>query len=292
MISFYHLLTQLRCVFLLTLAFSYSCLWAGTPSHHVLVSVAPHQFFVEKIAGDTVTVGLMVPAGASAHTFEPTPKQVMAASRADIWFRIGEGFETRALKALKSYHPELDVVDLREGLAMITADPNSGCCCCHANSQDLHIWLSARQAKIQAKTIAKILIQHYPEHAERYQKTLETFLKELDALDEQISAMLKPLCNRLILVSHPAYAYFCRDYQLSQISIEFEGKDPTPQQLNNLLIKVRSACINKVFVQAQYSSKGARLVAKELNAKVVMLDPYSGDYINSMLVIARQFAAS
>lgn len=288
---FKHLVTKLPIICLLAFALSSFALSASEPSHHVLVSVSPHKYFVEKIAGDTVTVGLMVPAGASAHTFEPTPKQMIEASKADIWFRIGESFETRAVNALKYHHPEMDVVDLRQGMDMISADPHSGCCCCHANSQDLHIWLSARQAKIQADTIAKTLIRHYPEHAQRYQTALEAYTKELDALDAQIATILQPLSNRIILVSHPAYAYFCRDYQLSQHSIEFEGKDPTPLQLNNTLIKAREAKIDRVLIQAQYSSKGAKLIAKELGAKVVMLDPYSEDYINSMLEIARQIAA-
>lgn len=262
----------------------------GDTSKHVLVSVAPHKFFVDKIADGTVTVGLMVPAGASSHTFEPTPKQMLAASKADLWFTLGESFETRAIKALTAYNPEMKTVDLRTGVDMIKADPHSGCCCCCASSHDLHIWLSARQAKIQAATIANALSQRYPENAARYQTALKQFLQELDALDQQIDTILKPLKNRLIMVSHPAYAYFCRDYLLRQLSIEFEGKDPTPYQLNNILNQARAAGIKKVYIQAQYSSKGAKLIAKELGAEVVMLDPYAEDYINSMLEIARQFS--
>lgn len=261
-------------------------------SHHILVSVAPHRFFVNKIAGDTVTVGLMVPAGASSHTFEPSPKQMIAASKADLWFRLGESFETRAIKALTSHNPNLKIVDLRQNVDMITADPHSGCCCCHANSQDLHIWLSARQAKIQAATIAKALGELYPENAALYQKRLQAFSQELDTLDQQISTLLKPLSNRLIMVSHPAYAYFARDYNLGQLSIEFEGKDPTPYQLNTILNKARAAHTRKVYIQAQYSSKGARLIAKELNAEVVQLDPYAENYIQSMLDIATQFSTN
>lgn len=275
---------------LFALIMSASMVLTAGPSHHVLVSVAPHKFFVEKIAGDTVTIGLLVPAGASAHTYEPSPKQTMAASKADIWFCIGEGFEARAAKALKHYRPEMELVDLRQNMDMISSDPYSGCVCCHANSQDLHIWLSARQGKIQAATIAKALISHYPEHSQQYQASLASFLKELDILDAKIEQLLQPLPNRTILASHPAYAYFCRDYRLVQWSIEFEGKDPTPCQLNNVLIKARNACIDKVFIQAQYSSKGAKLVAKELGAKVIMLDPYSENYIASMLEIARNIA--
>lgn len=258
----------------------------------VLVSIAPYKLFVEKIAGDTVSVNLMVPAGASAHTYEPTPKQMIAASKAVAWFSIGESFENRAIPSLKAYHSEMAIVDLRQGVDMINADPLTGCCCCHANSQDLHIWLSPKQVEIQARTIALALTKLFPENAARYQKGLDQLVQELKTLDQEISTLLKPLTNRLILVSHPAYAYFCRDYDLKQMSIEFEGKDPTPQQLTNILNRAREAKIKKVYIQRQYNNKGARLFAKELGAEVVMLDPYAEDYFNSMMEIARQFATN
>jgi len=259
-------------------------------SHQVLVSVAPHKFFVEKIAGDTVTVNLMVPAGASAHTFEPTPKQMLSAGRADIWFCIGENFETRASAALKAYNGDLQLIDLRQNVDMITTDPHSGAHCCHCNSQDLHIWLSLRQGKIQATTIANALSALYPEHAAQYQEALKIFIKELDALDIKITELLKPIKGHVIMVSHPAYAYFCRDYQLRQLSIEFEGKDPAPQQLNAILNQARAENTRKIFIQKQYSSKGAHLFAKELNAEVITLDPYSEDYLQTMLTIAKEFS--
>lgn len=256
----------------------------------VLVSIAPYKLFVEKIAGDTLNVHLMVPAGASAHTYEPTPKQMIAAGKAAAWFCLGENFEARAIPSLKAYNPEMAIVDLRQGVDMINADPLTGCCCCHANSQDLHIWLSARQMEIQARTIAIALTQLFPGHAERYQIGLKNFLKELQALDQHITILLTPLKDRLILVSHPAYAYFCKDYDLTQLSIEFEGKDPTPLQLTNILNRARLAKIKKVYIQKQYNNKGARLFASELGAEVVMLDPYSEHYFDSMLEIARQFS--
>lgn len=262
----------------------------GNEKPHILVSVAPHKYFVEKIAGDTVTIGLMVPAGASAHTYEPTPKQVLAASHGDIWFIIGESFEARASRSLLAHNKTLALIDLRQGVDMITADPLTGACCCHANCQDLHIWLSARQAQIQAKTIADTLSARYPQNSQLYQKNLELFINELQKLDQQINTLLAPLKNRMIMVSHPAYAYFCRDYNLTQLSIEFEGKDPTPLQLTNVLNKARAAQTKKVYIQAQYNSKGAKLFAKELGAEVVNLDPYSEDYIKSMLEIAKQFS--
>lgn len=255
-------------------------------SHYVLVSVAPYKFFVDKIAGDTVKVGVMVPAGASIHTYEPSPREILTASTADAWFFIGEAFEAKAMQALKTHHPDMALVDLKEGVDLI-----HGQCKHCSKGADLHIWLSPKEAKTQANLIAKALIQLYPENKSLYENNLKAFLEDLTRLDQQISALLKPLKNRTFLVSHPAYGYLCRDYGLNQLSVEFEGKDPTPQQLTKLLALAKKDKIHTVFIQRQYNNKGARLIAEHLGAKVVNLDPYTDNYFEGMLYIAQQIAA-
>lgn len=257
---------------------------------YVLVSVAPHKLFVEKIAKDTVQVYLMVPAGASAHTYEPTPRQMMTASKADIWFRIGEAFENRAIQALKSHHPNLEIVDLRQGVDLINHSHEHGHRGCCPGCVDLHFWLSARQAQIQAQTIADALIKTYPEHADMYRANLRVFQQELQDLDREIQTILASLQNRNILVSHPAYAYFCRDYDLVQHAIEVEGKDPTPQQMTKLLNVARQMQMRTIFIQMQYNNKAAKLVADTLGTKLIVLDPYSEQFFTSMLEIAHAFA--
>lgn len=257
----------------------------------VLVSVAPHKFFAEKIAGDTLSIGLMVPAGASSHTYEPTPRQMIEAGKANIWFQIGESFEARAGESLQNHNPNLKLVNLQQGLDLLYDHQCAHCSHHHANSVDPHFWLSARQGKIQAATIANALSERYPQHRELYLQNLQRFQEELDTLDREITAILEPLKQRMIMVSHPAYAYFCRDYNLKQLSIEFEGKDPTPQQLTSVIRQAQQAHINKIFVQMQYSNKGASLIAKQLGARVVTLDPYAEQYMTTMLDIANAFAA-
>lgn len=273
-----------------------SILGAAPTIPRVLVSVAPHKFFVEKVAGESVVVDLMVPAGASSHTFEPTPKQMLNASHADIWFQIGEGFEPRASKALIGHHPEMQLIDLRKGVDLIY--DKVGCCQHHRQHAhgsngciDPHFWLSLRQAKIQAKTIADSLSACYPQNAKLYEENLAKFTEELQSLDGELTALLTPLKNRVIAVSHPAYAYFCRDYSLHQLSIEFEGKDPSPRQLTNILTQARRNHIKTIFIQMQYNSKGARLIAHELGANIVTLDPYAEQYFSAMRSIAQSFAS-
>lgn len=266
-------------------------------THYVVVSIAPYKYFVDAIAGDTVKVGLFVPPDVSFHNYEPTPKQVLDTANADIWFRIGESFEARAIQAFESHHPRLKIVDLRKNVDLITVghthdhgdeDLHS---CCHANGADLHIWLSARQVKIQAVAIAQALIEMYPEHKQVYQQRLDKVLQDLDTLDLEVASLLKPLQNRMIMVAHPSYAYFARDYQLEQLPIEFEGKDPSPKQLGKILDQARAAHIKTIFVQRQYGAKGASIIAKELGANIVELNPYSGDYFVTMRNIAQRIAA-
>ena len=256
----------------------------------VIVSVAPHQFFVNKIAGDTVNIYLMVPAGASSHTYEPTPKQMMIAGKASLWFVLGESFEKRAAQALRSHNPNFQTIDMRKGLNLITTDHTHGHKGCCPAGADLHIWLSPKMAQIQAQTIAQALSESFPANKDLYQKNLAAFQGELIALDSTIQTTLQPLENRNVLVSHPAYAYFAREYNLKQYSIEVEGKDPTPQQMTKLLNLARQLKVHAIYIQPQYNNKAAHLVSEELGTQLVTLDPYSQDYIKSMLTIAHAFA--
>lgn len=261
-----------------------SNLIADIPS--VLVSVAPYKFFVERIAGNTVNVQLIVPQGASSHTFEPSTRQMMAASCAVIWFYIGETFEDKVKEAFKSFASQMELIDLRQNVPLIQGGKDK---CC-LGSVDLHFWLSPRVAKIQAKTIADSLSLKFPSQAALFQKNLLEFQRELDVLDEQISILLKGLKNRSLFVSHPAYAYFCRDYELCQRSLEVEGKDLSPRQMTQFLSDMKTLNVSTIFVQKQYNTKAAKLVSNTLGTKIVVLDPYSENYLSAMWEIANAFA--
>ena len=251
----------------------------------VLVSVAPYRYFVEQIAGKTVDVDLLVPEGASAHTYEPTAKQMIGSSKGVIWFRIGEPFETKALQAIKSVNPSLQVVDLREGIHLI----HGSCKHAHAHGHcgdDLHLWLSPKIAKIQAELIARGLSHRFPENKPLFDQNLALFLTKLDSLDQFIHETLSSVKDRTLMVSHPAYAYFCQDYRFNQLSIEFEGRDPTAKQLTKLLNDAKASGVHYILVQPQYSDKAARLIGEQIGAKLILVDPYSENYDSTLRQIA------
>src|SRR5690348_17307467 len=94
---------------------------------YILVSIAPQKFFVKQIAGDTVNVNTIVPAGSSPHTYEPTPRQMIRASEAVIWFRIGEPFEKRSINVFRCHHPGMDIVDTRANLPLLSYGVRGHC---------------------------------------------------------------------------------------------------------------------------------------------------------------------
>ncbi|MGZ7160450.1 MAG: metal ABC transporter solute-binding protein, Zn/Mn family [Methanobacterium sp.] len=88
--------------------------------------------------------------------------------------------------------------------------------------------------------------------------------------------------NRKILVYHPAWAYLCRDYGLIQISIEENGKEPTPQGMVSLIDQARNDNIKSIFISPQFSRKSAESVAGEIGGHVVIVDDMDKNYIDNL----------
>jgi len=285
-----HLCSLFITLILVGILFSCSTNDKETPNT-VLVSLAPYKYFVEQIAGDTVQVKMMVPTGGSPHSYEPTARQILDASKAQVWFQIGEPFEERAVKAMTSYGSDMKIIDMRKGLDLIALEEDGHGHCKHHDCKDPHIWLSPRLVKKQAERISKTLSKIYPDNKETYHKNLRKFQKNLDDLDFEISSMLHSMKNRTILVSHPAFGYYCKDYGLKQISIEFEGKEPSPQHLTKILNLARKNESPFVFAQTQHLSKGAKLVADEIGAEIIEVDPLAENYKENMLSLTRSFSA-
>ncbi len=263
----------------------------------VLVSVAPYVYFVNKIAQGLVDVEPLVPAGTNPHIYEATPREVMRHQKAAMWIYLGESFDKKVLQYFRNDRQQISIVDVAHGIDLLSycdegeLEVEHHCHDhCHDEGYDLHIWLSPVLAKQQAKKIADGLIALLPDQKEKISANLHTFLNELDELNGQIADILSPKQGEAILVSHPAFAYFCRDYHLLQISIEMEGKDPLPQHVTEILAKVKSYNIQSILTEPQYSNKGAELIAQSMGLPTHMVDPYAENYAENLIHIAEVIA--
>ena len=277
-------------IYLLSLMFFLSCNQTEKqkgPS--VLVTLPPYAYFAEKIAGGAVHVEILVPPGTNPHVYEPNPKQVGDLLGVSLWFRIGELVETKLLGTLKEHNPQMVAIDLSEGITLIeethSHDHHHG-----DEGKDRHIWLSPKLAEIQARSMAAALTKAFPEHTEQFQSGLKKLVSELQELDAEIGRQLESLKGEAILVSHPAFGYFCQEFGLKQISIECEGKDPLPRHIEHILHEAKKLQIRDIFTQVQYNNKSAILIGKKLKIPTHEVDPYALDYSSNLLHITELIA--
>jgi len=264
-------------------------LFAGAPLP-VFVSIAPQKFFVQQIGGDRVAVQVMVPPGASPATYEPKPRQMAALSRAKVYFAVGVPFEHVWLNKIAAAGPGMTVVATDQGIEKraMTSDHHHESTADHDEGLDPHIWLSPPLVKIQARTILAALQQADPPQAQIYQTNCDRFVSRLDALDTELRTALAGKQGRRFMVFHPSWGYFAQAYGLEQVPVEVEGKDPKPGQLAELIEAARRQGIGVIFVQPQFSSKSARLIASAIGGQVAVADPLAEDWEANLRRVAQQ----
>lgn len=292
----------------------------------VSVSILPQQYFVKQIAGDAVEVNVMVGKGADPHTYEPKPKQMTALEKSDLYFAIGIEFEDAWLPKFQKSYPNLKIVKTDAGVEKIKfeghhehADHEHGEHDHHHDAKhehahhehkhehaghdhhdhehhhgefDPHIWLDPVLVKIQAKNIAAALSEKYPENKALFEANLAKFEAKLDELDGFIKSTLANVKNREFIVYHPSWGYFAKRYDLEQIAIEVEGKEPKLAELKELIEEAKEHGVKVIFVAPQFSKKAAQTVAKESGASVVEIDQLPLDWDAELRKTAQIFAKS
>lgn len=247
----------------------------------VAVTILPQAGFVEAVGGDRVEVVVMVPPGASPHTYEVTPDQMTKLSNAKMYAKVGSPieFELAWMDKLIAVNKSMLVVDCSKGIDLTQSqDPDEP-------GLDPHIWLSVKNAKIMVQNICDGLEQVDAVNKAYYEEHCTAYLEELTKLDSDLAVDLSGVKNRSFIVFHPAFGYFARDYNLKQIAVEQEGKEPDADYIVRLIEEAKESNIRVVFVSPQYSTKSAESIAKEIGGKVVIIDPLAKDFIGNMHAI-------
>lgn len=154
------------------------------------------------------------------------------------------------------------------------------------NSKDPHIWLDPVLVKIQAEIIAKNLSEISPQNEAFFKENLKKFQAKLDSLNAEIYAILKTLKQRKFIIYHPSLAYFAVRFDLEQIAVEIDGKEPKIKDLRALIDTAKRENIRTIFVQNGFSKSAAKSLKDTLQANIAEIDILSEDYFNELLKIA------
>jgi zinc transport system substrate-binding protein len=246
----------------------------------VAVSVLPLAWLVERLAGDRVRVEVMIPPGASEVSYEPALPQLEAAARASLYVKLGHPafeFEAAWLDDLLTGRAGLPVVDACAGVPLRAEDP--------------HVWTSPRAMAVMARNVATGLEAILPDQGPALRANLAGLLDEIDAVDNDLRAILADRRGARFLVLHPAWGHLAADYGLEQIAVEREGKEPGVRELAELAERARADGIRVVFVQPQLELRSASALAAEIGAEVESLDPLARDWPGNLRHVARRIHA-
>ena len=262
----------------------------------VAVSILPQKYFVERIGGDAVRVTVMVPPGADPHSYEPRPRQMAELAASALYLAIGVDFERAWLKRLRSANPRLRGRPhgrRRYRNAQWPSGPPAAGGHRHGSAEpDPHIWLSPPLVKTLSGNILQALAAADPGNRAAYEERCARFLQQVEALDAELKTVFADRRGTRFIVLHPAWGYFADAYGLEQIPIEVEGKDPKPAQLQNLIQRARSRGITAVFVQPQFSTKTAELVAREIGGQVIAADDLAENWPENLRATSQRLRSA
>jgi zinc transport system substrate-binding protein len=284
----------------LSLFFGINFLYAKV---NTVVSILPQETFVKAIGGDKVNVALMVKPGNEPHSYEPKPSQMKDIAKADIYFSIGVEFEDVWIPKFENQNKKMKIVNVSKGIRKVAmlghhhhdGDEHEE----HGHDEhehgedgkDPHIWLSPLNVQLIAKNIYTALATNDPANKNYYKANYKKFVEHVQATDKKIRNILfdTPTGTKF-MVFHPAWGYFARDYGLTQLAIEVEGKNPKPKQVIYLIKEAKEEGVKAVFTAPEFSDKIAKQIASEVSVPVVKMSPLKPKWSENLITFAKAIA--
>ncbi|MDH6532072.1 ABC-type Zn uptake system ZnuABC Zn-binding protein ZnuA [Aurantimicrobium minutum] len=223
--------------------------------------------FTQAVVGDTGTVTGLIQPNQSAHSFDPSAKQLLELSQAAAVVMNGAELEPWLEDALTAANFQGVLIDASQGIPLIEKDP--------------HVWTAPLNAEQMVTTISAGLATVPGVDAQQKAEltvNAENYNLQLAALDEWILANLEqvPSEERLLVTNHDAFTYFVDAYDitfLGSIIPSFDDNaEPSAAELDQLIELIQSSGATAIFSEASISPKLAETIAAEAGVKV-----YSGD---------------
>jgi zinc transport system substrate-binding protein len=152
-----------------------------------------------------------------------------------------------------------------------------------------HLWCSPKNAFIIAKNTLDILMSFDKKHDKIYQTRYDSLYKEINKVDVIIrKALSSPGADKAFAIYHPSLSYFARDYGLTQIAIEENGKEPSPVELKKIIMRCKAAGVHTIFIQPEFDKRNAEIIARQIGAKIVSINPLNKEWNTEMIAIAKE----
>ncbi|MBX7058779.1 MAG: zinc ABC transporter substrate-binding protein [Leptospirales bacterium] len=249
----------------------------------VAASIAPLQFFVDQLAGQSLRTIALVPAGSDAHVFEPRPEQLRLLSEAHLLVESGMEFEAAWRPRFLAANPSLQIISPASRFAdlryiHIHRSGSSNPVAQRHDSPDPHYWQSPARAAALLDYLRDELCQRFPERCSNFRAHAESFRPQIAALDAECRRRTQALAVRSFVSYHPSWNYFAKDYHLEMIALEHGGQEPGPAQTAAAVEHARSRGVRVVLIEPELSDRSAAMFAREIDAPLRRVAPLAYDW--------------
>jgi ABC-type Zn uptake system ZnuABC Zn-binding protein ZnuA len=271
--------------------------WSGTPGTapsqlKVAATIFPLYDLVRNVAGSVVEVVLLVPPGASPHTFAAKPGTIRALAGSAAIFAIGHGLDDWSTRLARDVGVTRTLV-VDHQIPLRSWGPEA------RTTPDPHYWLAIPNAIRIVQTIARALGDLDPANRDGYVQRAVAYQEQLEAVDQDIRQLFADLPQRNIATFHPAFGYFAEAYKLRVVATfaPSPGQEPTPRHVKQFLHQIKAHRLHVLFVEPQLPRNPLYSLARDLGVTLKQLDPVGGgegrdSYIAMMRFNAAQIVAS
>lgn len=272
-----------------------SCKSPGKQAENILsVTIEPQRYFLEQLVGDKYRVNTVVPTGMNPESFDLSPAQILTVNKSKAYFKVGHlGIENTRIQNIIENNKAILKVDCSKGAALIEDHQHDDCDSqeitnhTHPGGLDPHTWSSPATALVMAENMYKAIIRLDSLHIEYYKANYQKLTDEIKQTDSIIRDCLSKASVRAFVIYHPALSYFAKEYNLTQLTVENEGKNPSPVYLKQLIDEAKSEKVKAVFIQQEYDPKNTETVANALGVKTTSINLMSYNWSDEMIKVAR-----
>ena len=248
---------------------------------HVAASFYPIEEIVRSVGGAAVSILGLVPAGESAHDYEPTPRQIDNLQQADIVFFLGGGFQQNVEKAIAALPDRIVKIDLLSAITLLPVSAQLAGTDGETDGEvlgdgnDPHVWLSPLNMQRMAEMVKIALFDIAGVDRDVVTSSAASYSAVLGELHSDFVAGLSNCSSNVIVTSHRAFGYLASEYGLQQIAIA--GISPSDEPSARTLEAVANAAVKHhvttIFFENNLPADLSRTIADEVGARTDVLDP-------------------
>lgn len=241
----------------------------------VVTTLFPQYDFSKELLKEHAKTTILLPPGVEAHSYDPTPKDIVEINNSDIFIYTGDEMEPWVKKIINNIDTEkVKVIDISKGIELIEGEESSedhG----HSHEKDPHFWTSPKIAKKVVTNLSEEFIKLVPEYKEDIEINKEEYITRLEKLDNDIREDLEKVESRTIIYAgHFALGYFAEEYNLEYIT-PYEGfspnAEPSPKNISNLIEIMNQSKVKSIFYEELIEPKVARIISEQTGANMYLL---------------------